>query len=118
MTIHCEMAAHRFQRALNGVLERVDTPSPIVLLDIMQRNIDAMQAFATANQLELRPHVKTHKCVEIGRLQAEAGAVGITAGNLGEPRSSPRPASTTSSSPERRCPTRMTRNPQVEKRRT
>lgn len=75
---------HRLQRGLNGLLERVDTPSPIVLLDVMQRNIDAMQAFAAANRLDLRPHVKTHKCVEIGRLQVEAGAVGITAGNIGE----------------------------------
>lgn len=75
---------NQFQRVLHRLAGRVDTPVPIVLLDVVQRNIDAMQAFATANQLDLRPHVKTHKCVEIGRLQVEAGAVGITAGNLGE----------------------------------
>lgn len=84
MTTCEEMAVNRFQRALDGLLDRVDTPVPIVLLDVVRRNIDAMQAFATANQLDLRPHVKTHKCVEIGRLQVEAGAVGVTAGNIGE----------------------------------
>ena len=75
---------HRLERVLDGLAGRVDTPSPIVLLDVMQRNIDRMQAFAAEHDLQVRPHVKTHKCVEIGRLQVEAGAVGITAGNVGE----------------------------------
>ena len=75
---------HRLQRVLDSLVERIDTPSPIVLLDVMQRNIDRMQAFATENDLDVRPHVKTHKCVEVGRRQVDAGAVGITAGNVGE----------------------------------
>ena len=75
---------HRLQRVLNGLVDRVDTPSPIVLADVMQRNIDRMQGFAVEHDLELRPHVKTHKCVEVGRRQVDAGAVGITAGNVGE----------------------------------
>ena len=75
---------HRLQRVLNGLADRVDTPSPIVLADVMQRNIERMQGFAAEHNLELRPHVKTHKCVEVGQRQIEAGAVGITAGNVGE----------------------------------
>ncbi|MGW0336465.1 alanine racemase [Streptomyces sp. NPDC003011] len=75
---------HRLQRALDALVERVDTPAPIVLFDVMQRNIDRMQGFAAQHNLQVRPHVKTHKCVEIGRLQVEAGAVGVTAGNVGE----------------------------------
>lgn len=75
---------HRLQRALDALVERVDTPAPIVLIDVMQQNIDRMQVFAAQHNLQVRPHVKTHKCVEIGRLQVEAGAVGITAGNVGE----------------------------------
>ena len=75
---------HRLQRALDALVERVDTPSPIVLVDVMQRNIDQMQGFAAEHDLDLRPHVKTHKCVEIGRRQVQSGAVGITAGNVGE----------------------------------
>ncbi|ONI93071.1 amino-acid racemase [Saccharothrix sp. ALI-22-I] len=50
----------------------------------MQDNIDRMQSFADQHGLHVRPHVKTHKCVEIGRRQLKAGAVGITAGNVGE----------------------------------
>jgi D-serine deaminase-like pyridoxal phosphate-dependent protein len=75
---------HRLQRVLNRLVDRVDTPMPIVLADVMQRNIDRMQGFAAEHGLDLRPHVKTHKCVEVGRRQLEAGAVGITAGNVGE----------------------------------
>jgi D-serine deaminase-like pyridoxal phosphate-dependent protein len=71
---------HRLQQALDALVERVDTPAPIVLVDVMQGNIDRMQGFAAQHNLDLRPHVKTHKCVEIGRRQVEAGAVGITAG--------------------------------------
>ncbi len=75
---------NRLQRALDTLVERVDTPAPIVLVDVMQDNIDRMQGFAAQHDLDVRPHVKTHKCVEIGRRQIEAGAVGITAGNVGE----------------------------------
>ena len=75
---------HRFQQVLNRLVDRVDTPAPIVLADVMQRNIDGMQRFAGEHHLDVRPHVKTHKCVEVGRRQVEAGAVGITAGNVGE----------------------------------
>ena len=74
----------RLQRVLNRLVDRVDTPMPIVLADVMQRNIDRMLGFAAEHDLDVRPHVKTHKCVEIGRLQVKAGAVGITAGNVGE----------------------------------
>ena len=75
---------HRIQRVLNRLVNRVDTPAPIVLVDVMQGNIDRMQGFAAQHNLDVRPHVKTHKCVEVGRRQVEAGAVGITAGNVGE----------------------------------
>jgi D-serine deaminase-like pyridoxal phosphate-dependent protein len=75
---------YRLQRALDELVGRVDTPVPIVLVDVMQRNIDGMQSFAAQHGVMVRPHVKTHKCVEIGRLQVDAGAVGIAAGNVGE----------------------------------
>jgi len=75
---------NRIQGALNALAGRVDTPAPIVLVDVMQDNIDRMQGFAAQHGLDVRPHVKTHKCVEIGRRQVKAGAVGITAGNVGE----------------------------------
>ncbi len=50
----------------------------------LQRNIRKMADFVAGGPAKLRPHAKTHKCVEIARLQLDAGAVGITCAKLGE----------------------------------
>ncbi len=55
----------------------VDTPALVLELDVLEANIQAMAAFARAREVGLRPHAKTHKCAAIGRLQLEAGAVGL-----------------------------------------
>lgn len=73
-----------FQSVLRALGDRVSTPAPVVLIDVVEENIRRMQAFADAHGKRLRPHVKTHKSVEIGRLQLDAGAIGLTAGNLSE----------------------------------
>ena len=70
--------------SLAGLVERIDTPEPIVVIDTLQSNVSLMQDFANSRGLGLRPHVKTHKCLEIGRLQMDAGACGITAGTVRE----------------------------------
>lgn len=70
--------------ALAGLVQRIDTPEPIVVIDTLQSNVARMQEFANTRGLHLRPHVKTHKCIEIGRLQTDAGACGITAGTIRE----------------------------------
>jgi D-serine deaminase-like pyridoxal phosphate-dependent protein len=61
-------------------------PSPSLVLDeaILDRNIAAMAAFAAEHGLTLRPHVKTHKSVEIARRQVDAGAAGITVATIAE----------------------------------
>jgi D-serine deaminase-like pyridoxal phosphate-dependent protein len=63
-----------------------DIVTPAILLDfaIVDANIRRMQAHATAAGVDLRPHVKTHKSVKVGRQQVAAGSTGITAGTLGE----------------------------------
>jgi D-serine deaminase-like pyridoxal phosphate-dependent protein len=50
----------------------------------VERNLDRMQAAATAGGLRLRPHAKTHKSPEVARLQLARGAVGICCAKLGE----------------------------------
>lgn len=50
----------------------------------MRHNIAAMQEPAAAVGADLRPHVKTHKCLEIARLQVQAGARGITVATVSE----------------------------------
>jgi len=62
----------------------VDTPALVLELDALEANIEAMAAFGRAREVGLRPHAKTHKCAAIGRLQLEAGAVGLCCAKLGE----------------------------------
>jgi D-serine deaminase-like pyridoxal phosphate-dependent protein len=62
----------------------LDTPVPIIDLDIVERNLARMQAYADAHGLALRPHIKTHKLPVFAKRQVELGAVGITCQKLGE----------------------------------
>jgi len=43
-----------------------------------------MQAVCDTNGVQLRPHVKTHKMVEVARRQLQAGAAGLTCAKIGE----------------------------------
>jgi D-serine deaminase-like pyridoxal phosphate-dependent protein len=62
----------------------LDTPAVTVDLDIMERNIQRVQAHLDRHGIANRPHIKTHKIPAIGRMQMAAGAVGITCQKLGE----------------------------------
>lgn len=65
-------------------LRDVDTPALICDLARLRTNISGLAAAAAAGGKALRPHVKTHKCPNIARMQIEAGACGITVAKLGE----------------------------------
>lgn len=60
------------------------TPALLVDVDILERNIARMAAFARERNIALRPHAKTHKSAEIARRQLAAGALGICVAKLGE----------------------------------
>ena len=62
----------------------LDTPSLLVHLDMLERNIREMTAVAQEAGVRLRPHTKTHKCPDIAWMQLDAGASGITVAKLGE----------------------------------
>lgn len=61
-------------------------PTPFLAIDlpVLQANIDRATEWSEARGLALRPHVKTHKSTEIARMQAEAGASGLTVATVGE----------------------------------
>lgn len=63
-------------------------PTPSLLLDgaRVERNVSRMGARIAALGASLRPHVKTHKSIEVGRMQAAAGMRGITVSTLAEAR--------------------------------
>ncbi len=62
----------------------LDTPALLIDLDIMERNLRRAADYARANDLQLRPHTKTHKIPALGRRQLELGAVGLTVAKVGE----------------------------------
>lgn len=67
-------------------LDEIPTPSLLLDLAILEDNLDFMQARAESLGVHLRPHVKTHKCIEIGRMQRARGARGIAVSTLEEAR--------------------------------
>ena len=64
----------------------VSRPTPHVRIDpeVLERNVTAMQQAASGSGLALRPHAKTHKSLEVARLQLAAGAVGLTVATVAE----------------------------------
>ncbi len=85
MTVaHPQPLAPPYRAPLGAGLDQIDTPALLLDVDKLERNIAAMAAFAAGGPAKLRPHAKTHKCVEIARLQLAAGAVGITCAKVGE----------------------------------
>jgi D-serine deaminase-like pyridoxal phosphate-dependent protein len=69
---------------VSGPVLELDTPALLIDLDVLERNVAEMAQVAQATGVKLRPHTKTHKCPEIARMQADAGATGITVAKLGE----------------------------------
>ena len=74
------------ERAVSGStrVEALDTPALIVDLDRLEGNIARWAAFARQAGVRLRPHAKTHKCVEVAQRQLGSGAVGLTLAKIGE----------------------------------
>ena len=71
------VAAPRFEADL-------DTPAVVVDLGRLERNLERWQRYCDEIAIANRPHVKTHRTVELARRQIELGAVGITCQKLGE----------------------------------
>jgi D-serine deaminase-like pyridoxal phosphate-dependent protein len=56
---------------------RLNTPSLVIDIEALDRNIARMAAFAQQTGVKLRPHTKTHKSIDVARRQMAAGAVGL-----------------------------------------
>jgi D-serine deaminase-like pyridoxal phosphate-dependent protein len=65
-------------------MDDLSTPAFLVDRDIVTRNCDRMRAKAERSGVAFRPHVKTHKVAEIGRLQHGGAAGPITVSTLAE----------------------------------
>lgn len=65
-------------------MEQLPTPALLIDLPLMEANLTRMADFFRDRPTRLRPHFKTHKCVEIARRQIELGATGLTCAKLSE----------------------------------
>lgn len=63
-----------------------DLETPTLLLDYQKliNNINEIASFAKEHNLSYRPHIKTHKSIQIANLQLKAGAVGVTTAKISE----------------------------------
>jgi D-serine deaminase-like pyridoxal phosphate-dependent protein len=73
------------RKGLDG-LTKADLVTPVLLLDLdlLEANIAKLAAHAKAAKINLRPHGKTHKCVEIAQRQIKAGAIGLSVATIRE----------------------------------
>ena len=75
---------HRHLVGQQGSRRSLNTPALVLDLEMLDRNIATMAAFARRHDIKLRPHSKTHKSLHVARRQMAAGAVGICCAKLGE----------------------------------
>lgn len=62
----------------------LDSPALCVDLDKLEKNLKTAQKRLAGTGVGIRPHIKTHKCPELAKMQLSAGAVGVCAAKLSE----------------------------------
>lgn len=67
-----------------GETSALDTPSLLLDIDRVERNITRMAGIAADAGIVLRPHAKSHKLAPVARLQIAAGAGGLTVAKVSE----------------------------------
>jgi D-serine deaminase-like pyridoxal phosphate-dependent protein len=65
-------------------LNSIKTPSLVLDVQRVRANAQRMRDRAVGSAVRLRPHVKTHKCVEVARIATEGQNGAITVSTLGE----------------------------------
>ena len=65
-------------------INELDTPAVLIDLEVLERNLRRAQEYLNEHGIRFRPHMKTHKIPQIGRMQVEFGAVGLTCAKIGE----------------------------------
>jgi D-serine deaminase-like pyridoxal phosphate-dependent protein len=67
-------------------LSQTSTPALVLDLDRVETNLRRMQDRAASLGVALRPHIKTHKCLQIAEMQRDLGCSGLTVSTLYEAR--------------------------------
>lgn len=77
------LALFHFKEA-PSTIEELDTPIPVIDLDIVLQNLISAQQHFDQFGISFRPHIKTHKMIPFAKIQLQLGACGITVQKLGE----------------------------------
>ena len=65
-------------------MQATPTPSLIIDLPTVKRNIARLAGYSREHNIAIRPHTKTHKSIRMAKLQLDAGAKGLTVAKVGE----------------------------------
>lgn len=60
------------------------TPALVIVREALEHNIRSVASAVRVKGIALRPHAKTHKCLEIARLQRAHGAIGVCCAKVSE----------------------------------
>ncbi len=82
---YAEFEARIARRDFRGITKDVlPTPCVLVDLDVFERNVETMAEHCKATGIDLRPHVKIHKSVDVAKRQIAKGAIGLTVATIAE----------------------------------
>ena len=84
MTGRVDCAAGEARTSCGVQIEDLPTPALLLDLGVLEANLRRMASRARELGVALRPHIKTHKCLEIAERQLALGASGITVSTLYE----------------------------------
>jgi D-serine deaminase-like pyridoxal phosphate-dependent protein len=82
--INLELRDYFDLKPIGERLEDLDTPVPVIDVDVVVRNLIRWQKKCEDRGISNRPHIKTHKLVGFAQMQLALGAKGITVQKLGE----------------------------------
>ena len=73
------------EQCIGNPKSMLDTPCLTLDINIFEKNLALMHNFVTAAGKKMRPHIKTHKCSEIAKMQLRTdGCVGLCAAKVSE----------------------------------
>ena len=64
--------------SVHSLLAAVETPVGVADLAKVRANLERVVGYCREHGISWRPHIKTHKCTRLARLQLEAGVEGLT----------------------------------------
>src|SRR5437764_6497283 len=80
-----EFEARIARRDYRGMTKDVlPTPCMLVDLDLFEKNVKTMADQCKTTGINVRPHVKVHKSVDVAKRQIASGAIGLTAATIAE----------------------------------